>query len=468
MVRWCSITKPMKHQKEGFREIERFNGTVLIGDEMGLGKSFTSLLWAIQKEKFPAVIICKASLKFNWEYEVRHHFGKTALVLEGRKVTKAKLRALKRAEIIILNFAILGAWVDHLCDLEPAVLILDECQGISNRKTDQYKFTHQLRWNCDHFLPMSGTPLRNRTIELWPVLNMLRPDKFPSFTRFGSKYAIPEYIRGRLVYKGSKNTDRLHRRLLKLCMFRRLKKDILTDLPEMQHNIVPLPYTNKAEYKKAEKNFLSWLGQSYGRGAMVKAKKSQSLTKTGYLRRFIIESKLPYVIEWINDFLEQSEEKLVLMGCHTSAIDKLCEHFGKICVRVDGTVPNAKRKLAVQRFQNDPKCRLFIGNIDAAGEGLTLTKSSTVVFFELDWVPAKIAQGAARVHRISQSKVCQIYYLIAAGTIEERVMQTIESKSAVLNQVLDGGQGDEISVLDMLADMVAKENKKAKRTSLRL
>jgi SWI/SNF-related matrix-associated actin-dependent regulator 1 of chromatin subfamily A len=251
-------------------------------------------------------------------------------------------------------------------------------------------------------------------------------------------------------------------------MFRRLKKDILKDLPEMQHNVVSLPYDRKNEYKKAEKNFLSWLGQSHGRGAMVRAKRSQSLSKTGYLRRLIIEVKMPYVIEWITDFLEQSEEKLVLMGCHTSAIDLLCKHFGKICVRVDGTVPNAKRKLAVQRFQNDPKCRLFVGNIDAAGEGLTLTKSSTVAFFELDWVPAKIAQGAARVHRITQTKVCQIYYLIAKGTIEERIMRTIESKSSVLNQVLDGGKGEQISILDLLADEIKSEARKAKRTSLRL
>jgi len=299
---------------------------------------------------------------------------------------------------------------------------------------------------------MSGTPLRNRPIELWPVLNMLRPDRYASYVKFGTKYCKAEVIRGKLEFRGAQNLDTLHRNLTRLCMFRRLKKDVLKDLPEYTRQIIPLPYEHKAEYKKAEKQFLSWVGQTYGKGAMLKAKKSQSLSKTGYLRRLIIKNKMKYVIDWIDDFLHESDEKLVLLGCHTEPIEQLCKRYAKVHVRVDGTVTSMKkRKLAVDKFQNDPNCRLFIGNIEAAGEGLTLTAASHLAFFEIDWVPARHAQGEARIHRISQDNHCFIYYLVAQGTVEERIVSVVEEKSGNLNQILDGGEGESIELLEQLA-----------------
>lgn len=450
MPKWKSITKPMPHQVECFHKIDEFGGTALIADDMGLGKSFESLLWVVQREQFPCVVICKATLKYNWQQEIRRHFGMTSLVLEGRQV---RARLLRRQKFVILNFSILGAWLEALCELNPTTLILDECQGVANRKTDQYKFTYDLRWNCDNFLALSGTPLTNRPAELWPVLNMLRPDKWPSFTLYAARHCDPTFERGRLVYKGATNLHKLHRKLKKYVMIRRLKADVLHSLPSKTREVVPLPITRAAEYRKAEKQFLSWVGMTHGKSAMMKAKRSKSLSKSGYLRRLVIECKMNSIIDWIRNFLEETDEKLVLLGCHTEPINILCQAFPKIHVRVDGTITShLKRQEAVKNFQTNKRIRLFIGNLIAAGEGLTLTKAQHLAFFELDWVPARHSQGEARVHRLTQEDRTFIYYLIAKGTIEERIAAMLTTKSDVLNSVLDDGTGETMEILDLLAD----------------
>ncbi len=449
-MKWSSRTKPMPHQKECYHAVTEFGGVCLIGDEMGLGKTFESLLWVVQNECYPCIILCKATLKYNWQKEIKEHFGQSSIVLEGRKVNP---RVLRRSNFIILNFDILDAWSDTLMEIDPETLILDECQGVANRKTIRYKRTFNLRWCCDYFLALSGTPVRNRPIEFWTVLNMLRPKKFPSYVQFGVKYCKPSIERGKLVFRGAENLDKLNRRL-RCCMIRRLKKDVLTSLPEKTREVIPLPYDNKYDYKKAEKNFLQWVAETHGKGAMIRAKKSESLMRTGYLRRLIIANKIRSVIDWVKTFLEESNEKLVLFCCHTEPIDRLVKAFPKIHVRVDGGVSNRHRALAVERFQKSHECKLFIGNIDAAGEGLTLTAASHLAFVEMDWVPTKHEQAEARIHRISQDFRCFIYYLIAEGTIEERIAKQLTTKSANINQMIDAGANDEMEILSLLAKPV--------------
>lgn len=130
-------TKPLPHQREGVDLINKFDGDALLADEMGLGKSFTSLLWAVENEQWPVVIVCPAALKYNWQNEIRQHFGARSLVLEGRNTSEQK-HLIPNYKFIILNFQILEAWLPILRKLRPTTLILDECQSIANRKSQAY------------------------------------------------------------------------------------------------------------------------------------------------------------------------------------------------------------------------------------------------------------------------------------------------------------------------------------------
>ena len=123
------------------------------------------------------------------------------------------------------------------------------------------------------------------------------------------------------------------------------------------------------------------------------------------------------------------------------------EQFKDIAVKVDGSVPNEQRSINVERFQNDPKIRLFVGNVQAAGVGLTLTAASNVAFLELPWTPGELSQAEDRCHRIGQKDAVNVHYLLAEGTIEEKIARLIDKKRKVLDSVLDGKETEQESLL---------------------
>jgi SWI/SNF-related matrix-associated actin-dependent regulator 1 of chromatin subfamily A len=166
------------------------------------------------------------------------------------------------------------------------------------------------------------------------------------------------------------------------------------------------------------------------------------------------------VLEWVENFLAESDGKLVLFAIHKNIVGELQKRFKALCVVVNGSTSNRNRQLAVDKFQQNKRCRLFIGNIKAAGVGLNLTAANTVAFAELDWVPGNHTQAEDRIHRIGQKGSASIFYLVAKGTIEDKLCAVIEDKQRVLNTVLDGnGRGDNLDIFAKLCDELQKEQR---------
>lgn len=441
-------TKLLHHQVEGVEQIDFFEGDALVADEMGLGKSLTSLAWVLKNEAWPCVIICPASLKWNWQQEIKTHLGSRSLVLEGRKVD-VQAQYIKQHKFIILNFQILAAWLPTLRKLRPITLILDECQSISNRTSQQYHNFAKLRKRCHNFLALSGTPLTGYPSQLWPVLNFLRPDIWPSFFPYAAEHCEPERVHNKMQYRGARNLPKLHKKAKKYCMIRRLKKDVL-DLPPKVRQVVPLPASNSSEYKQAEANFQKWMVKNKGLSAMVRARKSMSLAKSMHYRKLCIEAKMPAVMDWVDAFLEESDEKLIVMFCHTDPIVKMMAKYKKLAVRVDGHVTGIKRQEAIKRFSGDEKARLFIGNIQAAGTGLTLTVAHHLALAEYPWTPAECRQVEDRICRITQTETGFIYYLTIKGSVEEKIAKLIDRKDDTSNIILDAGRNEKWGVSDLI------------------
>src|SRR5690554_2444236 len=154
----------------------------------------------------------------------------------------------------------------------------------------------------------------------------------------------------------------------------------------------------------AERDLIKWLKMRRGETRAKKAAKAEQLARLGYLMRLAARLKVPDVKEWIDNFLENSDEKLVVFSVNRPMIDLLVRRYRNICVHMDGTVKGKERFKAVERFQHDPKCRLFIGHPRAAGVGLTLTASFTVFFCDFPWTPGDLEQAEDRVHRIGRSE----------------------------------------------------------------
>jgi SWI/SNF-related matrix-associated actin-dependent regulator of chromatin subfamily A-like protein 1 len=452
-------TPPYRFQIRGVRFLETANGRGLIADDMGLGKSFQTIAWlALHPEALPAVVVCPATLKYGWQREFWTHARMEAEVAEGRRVDPLD------GKIWILNYDILPFWLGWLKSKGLKTLVLDEVQKCKNRQAKRTRACKSLAPRCQNVIGLSGTPITNGPVEFFPILNMIAPDKFPSFTDYAFRFCNPKPgFGGHWDFRGASNLEELHE-LVAPYMIRRLKSEVLPDLPPVTRTVIPIKIDLR-EYMRAKQHFVEWLLETEGGEAVKRADKAQVLVQMGKLKRLAGVGKLPAVIEWVKDWLEDRPgEKLVVFGIHKSVIAMLEMSFPKISVSVTGDVGLRARQQAVDRFQSDPSCLLFFGNIRAAGEGLTLVESSTTATVELDWVPASHDQAEARVARIGQkSKHVDAFYFIAKGTIEEKIWDIQNAKRGVVGEILDGKKPTESDYLSVLVQDILDSTKPKKR-----
>lgn len=430
-------------QSKGVSFIEQRNGRALIADEMGLGKTVQAIAWLqLHKEKRPAVIVVPSSLKLNWKREIENWMFPVPKVqiLSGTSLSPIT------GQIVIINYDILHAWATWLSDQNPQVLIIDEVHYTKSSKAQRTKAVQALAKGIPHVIALSGTPIVNRPIEAFNAIKLIDPLVVPNFWNYAHKYCNARNNGFGWDFSGASNQDELHRILTNSLMIRRKKSDVLKDLPDKIRSWTPIELDNQKEYDRAETNFIQFVREKKGESAAAKASNAEALAEIEGLKQLAIQGKMKAVLNWIEDFLEV-DGILVVMAVHRFVIDTIVEHFPKICVKVDGSVSITDRQTAVDRFQNDPTVRLFVGNIKAAGVGLTLTAASNVAFVELPWTPGDLTQAEDRCHRIGQKQTVNIHYLLAAGTIEEKIARLLDRKRKVLDAVLDGKETEEESLL---------------------
>ena len=241
-------------------------------------------------------------------------------------------------------------------------------------------------------------------------------------------------------------------------MVRRLKKDVLTDLPDRVRSIVPMDIRKREEYQQALFDFTGWLEKNYrtDHNAVERASHAAAITHIGYLIRLTAKLKSRAVVDWINKFLEEyPNEKLVVFAVHRKMIDVIKRRINAKSVVIDGSVTGRNRHHVVDVFKRDKNVRVLIGNIHAAGVGVDGLQNvcSNLAFAELWWVPGVHTQAEGRIHRIGQKGTAWIYYMVAGGTIEEQLCKAIQTKQKIIHATLDGsGDMDDIDILDQLID----------------
>lgn len=441
-------------QSECLNEIDWFDGRALLALDPGLGKTVISVE-ALHRHRdwLPSVVVCPASIKFQWAKESRRRF-KRVVVLEGRRSHTIP----SDESIVILNYDILHHWVSELAEIQPQTLICDECQALANF-SQRTIATRTLSQGIPHVLALSGTPLVNRPSELWFTINMLAPDKFDSRLKFDVDFCDRRWTPWGWKATGAKSPRKLHRLLLKTCMVRRRKVEVLTELPEKIREVVPLPIERRREYERATRDFLSWL-EEFDAERAERAARALAFTRTGYLLRLVAELKHRYMVEWIANWLQESDEKLVVFAKHTASITRLHRHFAKSLV-IDGSVKGQRRLELVKQFATDNRARVLIGQLRAAGIGLDGLQhaAGNVCFAELGWTPGEMVQCEDRCYRIGTRTDRRVtcYYLVAANTIEERLCSILQSKQRVLDAVLDGKAGTVgLNVFDQLMKEVRR------------
>ena len=435
-------------QEEGVKFLEKKNGSALIADEMGLGKTVQTLAWLQwHPELRPAIVVTPASVKLNWQKECNLWMTEPEVqVLSG---TRAGTPITGR--IIIINYGILWHWIEHLTSINPKVLVMDECHYIKNSKALRTKAIKLLVKPISHRIGLSGTPIINRPMEAYNAIKIIDGSILPGFFPFAMRYCGAKHNGFGWDFTGASNTEELHEKLSGV-MIRRLKKDVLKELPPKTRSVVPMQLSNMKEYKKAETDFISFVKETKGAKAAGKAGNAKQLARIEGLKQLAVKGKIDSVVDWIKDFLE-IDGKLVVFATHKATIDRLMKEFENVAVKIDGSTSQTDRDKAIAQFQTQETTRLFVGNIRAAGIGITLTAASNVAFVELGWSPGEHDQAEDRIHRIGQeAESINIHYLLASDTIEESIARLIDRKREVLNMVLDGTGADEGSLLSQLIE----------------
>ncbi len=296
---------------------------------------------------------------------------------------------------------------------------------------------------------LSGTPISGKPAEFFPVLQMIRPEQFSSFWKYAMEYCAPHKnpYSGTWDFSGASNLEALHM-VLQDIMIRRMKHEVLKDLPRKTRTIIPISISNRVEYTRAENDFLRWLAEVKGDKAAKRAAKAEAIVRLNSLKWLTAQGKMKFALKWMEEWLESTDEKLIVFAYHRDSRGILKKAYPKAAL-VDGTVTGKKRQGQVDRFQTAPKCRVFLGQRQSAGTGLDgLQRAScNVLFLEIGWTSVEHNQAEDRALRIGQTKHVNVYYLVGRNTVEERMLSIIEQKDGVCAQVLDGKESGGMNLL---------------------
>jgi SWI/SNF-related matrix-associated actin-dependent regulator 1 of chromatin subfamily A len=472
-------------QKAGVEYVLKTRRT-FIADEQGLGKTFQAIASIHAADAFPVVIVCQGNMKYGWQ-----RAWKTACpdrvvdVLSGKKA----LRIPDACDVVIINYDILDSWKEELIAFSPKSLVNDESHNLKNpkaKRTQADLAIANLIPDDGLVLNLTGTSVLNRPKELAPQLKILGREKEFGGFKFFLRYCGAYKDRFGWNMDGATHLDELNEKLRGSCFVRRLKSDVLKELPAKQRAIIPMEIDNLSEYRAAEDDVIGYLRKSAEQKAEIEAEEAglskaekkklrdqrantaaarasqaEVLVQIQTLKQIAARGKVDAAIEWAADFIES--EKLVLFVHHRDVAESVRsdKRLAKSnMASISGGMDAKEKQNQVDKFQNDESCRIIVCSLKAANTGITLTAASNVAFLEVGWTPAEHDQAEDRCHRIGQTDSVTAWYLIAQGTIDERIVELIESKRTVTSAIMDGGENPaQTSILrDLMRGMLGADD----------
>ncbi len=426
---------PLSHQKEAIEKLVASRRFIL-ADDMGLGKTTSTIIAALETGVKKILIICPASLKINWEREIANYSDRSCYIAEGKKFSV-------ESDFVIVNYDILKNFHDPkdkdnslLIQSNFELVILDEAHMVSNAQAQRTKIINDFAKNIKRVWLLTGTPMTSRPINYYNLLNLIESPVAQNWMAYAIRYCQGFQFRAgnRKVWNvtGASNLEELRDRTSKQIL-RRLKEDVL-DLPDKIITPVYLRTSSK-EYKDLMGEYYDWLKD--------KKEESSSLTiqfsKIMKVRKVIANEKVKDTIEFVQNIIDQGK-KVIIFTNFTDTLQLIHNHFGKESVYLDGSCNKVQRQYAVDQFQENEKIKVFVGNLKAAGVGLTLTAAEAVIMNDLSFVPAEHAQAEDRAYRYGQKNNVLVYYPIFENTIEGVIYDILNKKKKIIRTVM----GDEI------------------------
>lgn len=452
------LLQPFEYQLEGVR-YALDHKRCIFGDQPGLGKTLQAICSVVKAHKeqhiygesFPALVVCPAFLKINWKREFKKFAGVSAVILDDKNRDNwHRMYELKKpdgeplAPVFIVNYESLKKFfVSKVKDSTRMTLsainfderarmfnsvIIDESHKCKSSKTQRSKYVEGLCKGKRFVFELTGTPVVNNNTDLIQQLKILnRLNDFGGYKHFVNRFCDGP--------RQSSNNKELNYRLCKLCFFRREKSQVLTQLPDKMRQYITCDITNRAEYTAAENDLIKYLRQYKNADdeKVARATRGEMMVKMGILKQIAARGKVQAVSEFIHDIIDGGE-KLIMFAYLKEVVEALKAEFPD-AVTVTGSDSVEQKQNAVDRFQNDPDCRLIILNYKSGGTGLTLTAASRVGFIEFPWTYSDCEQAEDRAHRNGQKNAVNCYYFIGDNTIDRYMYNVIQTKKGIANEV---------------------------------
>jgi len=495
------------YQIESVAFIEKHR-RVILADEQGLGKTLSAIVCI----DTPAIIVCPATLKHNWVNEVakwRPELNSLVLSISGGEPPSIADR--KRASVFVLNYDIVAKHLGWLLELGAKTLIADEAQHLKNLgvkwdkraqafvPTDQSparaRSFFELHRNIPKLILATGTPVMNRTKELFPLLHMCNSAEWNNQTLFQRLYCgafEQETARGTVWNaNGRTNSDELHKRIKTKYLVRHTKAMVLSELPPKTRTsvLVSLSPKWKRNYDHIQKDFKAWVYAHGGPEKVMKSSRAEALTRLTAMRRISANGKVEAAIERIVNHLDSTGFRpLIVMAVHADALASLAQGLDAINAQFDvdvaaGQMPTPSRKIrwdacigstglakrvkVCDRFQKVGDIDVLLFSIPLA-TGLTLTRSQDMIFLERLWRPSDQVQAEDRIHRIGQEGAVQITYLDGIGTIDQKLGLLLMDKTDTAASVIDGENLDHgQAFFRVFGNMIGKDGKKVDPSKMR-
>lgn len=433
-------------------------------DDMGLGKTLESIAAAEESGAERILVVTLNSLKFNWESELMKWGSKPITIINGEKAKRTKQISEYKTGYMVINYE--GTRLHpELTNIEWDTMICDEAHKLKNKDTLHTiackKIDSAYRW------ALTGTPMENSPQELWSILNWLFPKSFSSYWKFVEQYCvINEFDRDDKTIRvpiGAISTKEMHQ-LLEPVMIRRLKTEVLPDLPEKQY--VNIPVEMSKDDKRVYKDILSEMVSILDNGDIIAT--PTVLTQYTRLKQCCISQHLlgtkrdkvtSAKLQALEDLIESSIEnhKIVVFTCFSEALKIVRTNLnakGWKTVEVFGEISPEGRQAAIQQFKSDPDCRIFLSTIQAGGTGLDGLQyaSDMTIFLDKHPNPMKNLQAEDRSMRIGQKNALTIYSIINKDSIEEYIEYKLMRKETEFNSIING----QLSFLDKYYENLSK------------
>jgi superfamily II DNA or RNA helicase len=448
-------TKLYPYQEQGAMHLA-FGRRAMLADDMGLGKTVqaiaASALLKEMRDIQRVLIICPASLKHQWAREIRRFTSLSVTIVEGNLSARRGLYH-DPSFFKIINYELVRHDLDELLKLRPDLIILDEAQRIKNWRAKTAQMVKSLP--SRYAFVLTGTPLENRIDELYSIFQFLDPRILGPLWYFNDRfYELEQRESGTYKVLGYKNIDEL-RALIAPYVLRRTRDEVLKDLPPRVDNnfFVEMTDPQWQAYREFQEHVAKLLAKA--KRQPLTPKEHEILLMCLVKMRLICDAlalhdkeippkdrektgpKLTELDEILSEEIASNGHKAVVFSQWASMLaltEPIVQRVGLKYVKLTGDVPSARRGALIQKFFDDPDCRVFLST-DAGGVGLNLQAASLVINLDLPWNPAVLEQRIARAHRHGQPSSVQVINLVAKDTIEERMLDTLAAKKNVFAAV---------------------------------